>query len=130
MARGPAPSCHQDGSLPYSQAPAVSVRLLSFRYYEAATTAHIFSRRPSVLGLDGVPSGLPQGQCRLSQVPREPQRAFALLSDSGRASVPSLHDTSVLPPHKLTRRASATMLLSELYHTASALTVYASCRHY
>ena len=35
---------------------------------------------------------------RLSQVPREPHCAFALLSDSGRALVPSLHGTLVLPP--------------------------------
>jgi len=35
---------------------------------------------------------------RLSQVPREPQCAYAVLSDSGRALVPSLHGTSVLPP--------------------------------
>ena len=35
---------------------------------------------------------------RLSQVPSEPHCAFALLSDSGRALVPSLHGTLVLPP--------------------------------
>lgn len=67
---------------------------------------------------------------RLSQVPREPHCAFAVLSDSGRASVPSLHGTSVLSPTKRTRRTSTTLRLSELYHTASALAVYASCRHY
>ena len=37
---------------------------------------------------------------RRSQVPREPRCAFAVLSDSGRASVPSLHGTSVLPPRQ------------------------------
>ena len=67
---------------------------------------------------------------RLSQVPREPRCAFAVLSDSGRASVPSLRGTSVLPPDNETGRASTTMKLSELYHTASALAVYASCRHH
>jgi hypothetical protein len=66
---------------------------------------------------------------RLSQVPREPHCAFAVLSDSGRASVPGLHGTSVLSPVKRTRRTSTTLTLSELYHTASALAVYASCRH-
>jgi hypothetical protein len=66
---------------------------------------------------------------RLSQVPREPQCAFAVFSDSGRASVPNLYGTSVLPPDHETRRASTTMKLSELYRTASALAVYASCRH-
>lgn len=76
------------------------------------------------------PGHWPTRDLRLSQVPREPHCAFALLSDSGRASVPSLHGTSVLSPMKRTRRTSATLLLSELYHTASALAVYASCRHY
>jgi len=43
--------------------------------------------------------------------------------------VPSLRGTLVLPPFNGTRRASATIELSELYHTALALAVYASCRH-
>lgn len=55
---------------------------------------------------------------RLSQVPREPHCACAVLSDSGRALVPSLHGTSVLPPVNETGRASTTSKLSELYHTA------------
>jgi len=45
---------------------------------------------------------------RLSQVPREPHCAYALLLDSGRALVPSLHGTSVLPPVNGTRRAPTT----------------------
>ena len=56
--------------------------------------------------------------------------AYALLSDPGRASVPSLHGTSVLPPVTTARRASATRLLSGLNPRASALAVYASGRHY
>jgi hypothetical protein len=67
---------------------------------------------------------------RLSQVPREPPCAFALLSDSGRALAPSLRGTSVLSPDNETGRTPTTLKLSELYHTASALAVYASCRHY
>ena len=49
-----------------------------------------------------------QGTLRRSQVPREPHCAFAVFSDSGRASVPSLRGTSVLPPDNRTRRASTT----------------------
>ena len=99
------------------------------RYYEAATTAYLVS--PSSLCRVGRRYlGLRPGRCRLSQVPSEPHCAFALLSDSGRASVPSLHGTPVLPPLNRTMRASTTMELSELYHTASALAVYASCHHY
>jgi len=72
----------------------------------------------------------PSRDLRLSQVPREPHCAFAVLLDSGRASVPSLRGTPVLPPNNGKQRASTTMELSELYHTALALAVYASCRHY
>jgi hypothetical protein len=98
------------------------------RYYEAATTAYLLS--PSFLARVGRRYlGRTQGRCRLSQVPREPHCAFAMFSDSGRASVPSLHGTSVLPPDHRTRRASTTWELSELYRMASALAVYASCRH-
>lgn len=130
------------------------------RYYVAATTAVVSRSCPphfSALGLAAlwltslVRSRLPGSprptrpgvvnrfhpppvssprDLRLSQVPREPHCAFAVLSDSGRASVPSLRGTSVLPPLNRTERASTTMELSELYHTASALAVYASCRHY
>jgi hypothetical protein len=67
------------------------------RYYEAATTAYLLSR-PFLCGVGPRYLGLPQGRCRLSQVPREPLCASALLSDPGRASVPSLRGTSVLPP--------------------------------
>ena len=66
---------------------------------------------------------------RRSQVPREPHCAFALLSDSGRALTPSLCGASVLSPSHETWRTSDNLKLSELYHTASALAVYASCRH-
>jgi hypothetical protein len=41
----------------------------------------------------------------------------------------AIRGTSVLPPDNETGRASTTMKLSELYRTASALAVYASCRH-
>jgi hypothetical protein len=130
------------------------------RYYEAATTTVVSRSAPSLFGVGqgglvidfalslvqvGKSTTCTPGCCspvapisgswstrdpRLSQVPREPHCAFAVLSDSGRASVPSLHGTSVLPPIKRTRKASTTLLLSELYHPASALAVYASCRHY
>ena len=53
-----------------------------------------------------------------------------MLSDSGRALVPSLRGTSVLPLRNEKGRTPTTMKLSELYHTASALAVYASCRHH
>jgi hypothetical protein len=53
-----------------------------------------------------------------SQVPREPPYAYAVLLDSGRAWVPSLRGTSVLPPDNRTRRASTIMELSKLDHTA------------
>ena len=52
MARDPAPSHHQDSSLPYSQAPAVSVRLLCFGTMKLLRLP-IFSHRPSCVGLDG-----------------------------------------------------------------------------
>jgi hypothetical protein len=52
MARDPAPSHHQDSSLPYSQAPAVSVRLLSTGTMKLLRLP-IFSRRPPFVGLDG-----------------------------------------------------------------------------
>ncbi len=51
MARGPSPSHHQDSSLPYSQAPAVSVRLLCCGTMKLLRLP-ILSRRPSFVGLD------------------------------------------------------------------------------
>jgi hypothetical protein len=39
-----------------------------------------------------------QGRVWVSHVPREPQCAFALLSDPGRTSAPSLRGASVLLP--------------------------------
>ena len=51
------------------------------------------------------PAALPSSQ--------RTQCAYAVLSDSGRALVPSLHGTSVLPPDYGTRRASTTRSISE-----------------
>ena len=39
-----------------------------------------------------------QGDRRFSQVPRQPDCAYALFSDPGRALTPSLHGVLVLPP--------------------------------
>jgi len=99
-----------------------------YQYYEAATTAVVSARpsaffsvgpgglvvdfarfartgrevrvlhaRVLLTGCTHFRSLVPR-DLRLSQVPREPHCAFAVFSDSGRASVPSLHGTSVLPP--------------------------------
>src|SRR6185503_15690725 len=75
-----------------------------------------FSLRPSVetstqpLGVGNpvhpIPGFRPQGRLRFSQVPRQPLCAFDVLSDSGRALMPSLHGILVLPPNATTRRAS------------------------
>jgi len=44
-----------------------------------------------------------EGERRISQVPREPLRPFALLSDPGRTSTPGICGPSVLPPLTRTR---------------------------
>ena len=72
--------------------------------------------KPSLLG----------GAVRASQVPGESSRAFALLSDPGRAcfAMP-LPQSGVAPAHRKSK-AAAFNRFSRLHHTASALTVYAS----
>src|SRR5512137_1639329 len=50
MARDPTPPHHQDSSLPYSQAPAVSVRLLCCGTLKLLRLP-ILSHRPSFVGL-------------------------------------------------------------------------------
>src|SRR6202789_1370877 len=45
-----------------------------------------------------------EGERRISQVPREPLRPFALLSDPGRTSTPGTCGVSVLPPCGRRRR--------------------------
>ena len=66
---------------------------------------------------------------RISQVPRVPFRAFALLSDPGRISTPSLCGASILPPRCRLRRLQHQVIISRLNHTALAPAPYASCRH-
>jgi len=57
---------------------------------------------------------------RLSHVPREPFRAFALLSDPGRISAPSLLRRFDSAPAVRTTKAPALIIISRLYHTAFA----------
>jgi hypothetical protein len=66
------------------------------------------------------------GAVRVSQVPGESSRAFAPLSDPGRARLAMpLPQSGVAPAHRKTK-AAAFNRFSRLHHTASALTVYAS----
>jgi hypothetical protein len=66
------------------------------------------------------------GAVRASQVPGESSHAFALLSDPGRACLAMpLPQSGVAPVHRRTK-AAAFNRFSRLYHTASALAVYAS----
>lgn len=55
-------------------------------------------------------------------------RAFALLSDSGRASTPGLFRRFDVVPTQQEVRDPDDSALSKLNHTAFALAVYASCR--
>ena len=58
--------------------------------------------------------------CRISHVPREPFRAFALLSDPGRISAPSPLRRFDAAPAVRTTKAPALIIISRLYHTAFA----------
>ena len=70
------------------------------------------------------------GSSRISQVPREPFRAFALLSDPGRISTPSpFAALRFCPRVSGLRRLQHQIILSRLNHTALAPAPYASCRH-
>jgi hypothetical protein len=62
-----------------------------------------------------------------SQVPKEPDRTFAMFSDPGRTSAPSLGGAPVLPPPFGQGRLQQHSI-SRLNRTALVLTVYASCR--
>jgi len=66
----------------------------------------------------------------ISQVPREPQCASALLSDPGRIVSTKPLQCYDVAPAVLTTKAPTTIIVSRLYNTAFALAVYASCRHY
>ena len=66
---------------------------------------------------------------RISQVPREPFSAFALLSDPGRISTPSWLRRFNAAPAVLTTKAPTSIIVSRLNHTALAFAPYASCRH-
>jgi hypothetical protein len=92
------------------------------------------SPRPARLGVVGrfhpAPAVGPKGPTALPSSQRTP---FVPLPCSQTPAEPwCLAFTApwCCPPIIGTRRASATLLLSELYHTASALAVYASCRHH
>jgi len=65
-------------------------------------------------------SSLLEEACRISHVPREPFRAFALLSDPGRISTPSLLRRFDAAPAVRTTKAPALIIISRLYHTAVA----------
>jgi hypothetical protein len=67
---------------------------------------------------------------RISQVPREPVRAFALLFDPGRISAPSPLRRFDAAPAALTTKAPTLTFISRLNHTALAPAPYASCRHH
>ena len=70
---------------------------------------------------------------RISQVPREPFYAFALLSDPGRFSGPSPRLAHLRrfdsAPAVRTTKAPTLIIISRLNHTALAPAPYASCRH-
>jgi len=69
------------------------------------------------------------GGLGISQVPREPQCAFALLLDPGRTLTPGRYrDARMLLPHCRRRKLTTRVLISGLNHTAFAPAVYASCR--
>ena len=80
-----------------------AVSLLDLRESEGPGQGVLLSGSP-VAGV------LSQGRFRFSQVPREPQCAFAMLSDPGRTSAPSHCGASVLPP--LTKRRRLRRLIS------------------
>jgi hypothetical protein len=69
-----------------------------------------------------------QGHGRSSQVPREPQCAFALFFDPGRTCTPRRKRRLGTAPVNLTTKAPTFMIISWLNRTALALAVYASCR--
>ena len=65
-------------------------------------------------------SSLLEEACRISHVPREPFRAFALLSDPGRISTPSLLRRFDAAPAVRTTKAPALTIISRLNHAAFA----------
>jgi hypothetical protein len=67
---------------------------------------------------------------RISQVPREPFSAFALLSDPGRFSTPSPLRRFDATLAVMTTKAPTLVFVSRLNHTALAPAPYASCRHH
>ena len=56
-----------------------------------------------------------EGERRISQVPREPLRSFALLSDPGRTSTPGLCGVSVLPSVERWRRLQRQTLFRDSF---------------
>ena len=142
--------------LPYSQAPIGSGYPAFNRYYEGAKTSLAHPAGFGVTSPSGTTCDLPlsshpvatgrprgletfssgprpdshnaSGGFGISQVPRQPPCAFALLSDPGQTPTPGpIFDAAMLFPLFRRRKLSATSI-SGLYHTAFALAVYASCR--
>jgi hypothetical protein len=70
-----------------------------------------------------------EGERRISQVPREPLRPFALLSDPGRTSTPSDSGVSVLPSGERWRRLQRQTLFRDSITRLLDPPPYASCRH-
>ena len=70
-ARDPIPPHHQDSSLPYSQAPAVSVRLLCCGTMKLLRLP-IFSRRSPFVGLNGNTSDFPKDDLGSPKFPENP----------------------------------------------------------
>ena len=77
-----------------------------------------------------LPAPLEGGDYGISQVPREPHYAFALLLDPGRIATTKPIQWHDIAPAVLTTKAPTTIIVSRLNNTAFVLAVYASCRHY
>jgi hypothetical protein len=112
-----------DCSSPRSSFPSSNGYLLDSISFARLGLLELLPRRLGV-GLPVSPLApvlsLLEEDSRFSQVPRVPFRAFALLSDPGRFSTPSLLGRFDSAPAVQTTKAPTLIIISRLYHTALA----------
>ena len=122
------------GTMRMLRLPAARPLALRFPSNEGYLLDSSFFRSPRVSGVPpaapgrwstGLAAPLPvlsllEEVSRISHVPREPFRAFALLSDPGRIFTPSLLRRFDAAPAVRTTKAPALIIISRLNHTAFA----------
>ena len=90
----------------------------------------VFSHRPSFVGLDGDTLSPPKDDVGSHKFPENPVVPLPCSRTPAEPWCLAFTAPRCCPPTRERRGPQRPRVISELYHTASALAVYASCRHH